>query len=349
MKCDEIRELLSLYIDGMLDEEHIKEMEAHLVNCAACKKEYDEMLEFVRLLNQIEMVPVPEAFELRMKKALKEERENTSAMTAGKGITKKGRWKILTSIAAVFAVGVISLSVFHDVLGILPDKLDGGDQSAAAQPKIAKMDIPENDTSAGAVQEDSRMAASNLAKDSASQMKKTEENNLSNSSADTHDNYTVKKKGGKSAAADVSSSAEMNTPATTYGTINDSSQLNGNEESTPTADSSAAPQALADSNENVGAGNEKRMVPRLQCSRSFAASGVERNVAAVQFYENLIASKLDGFDYQILGSRYLQTGEWQFRVFIFRGKDGNTYNEEITITGKDGDIIVKCSKDFMGL
>jgi len=79
------------------------------------------------------------------------------------------------------------------------------------------------------------------------------------------------------------------------------------------------------------------------------AAGVERNAAAVQYYNNLIEEKLKGFDYQVLDSSYANTGEWQFKIFIFRGKDGNTYNEEILIIGKDGEIEVICSNEFMGL
>jgi hypothetical protein len=89
--------------------------------------------------------------------------------------------------------------------------------------------------------------------------------------------------------------------------------------------------------------------PEEECSRSLTSAGVERNAAAVQFYNNLIEERLKGFDYQVLGSSYTQTGEWQFRIFIFRGKDGNTYNEEIRIIGKDGKIETICSNDFMGL
>ena len=364
MECNKIRELLSLYIDEMLDVDQMKETDAHLAVCAACKKEYEEMLELVQLLNQVESVPIPAAFELRMKKVLKEERTNNPFIPA-KGSSNRSKWKILTSIAAVFVVGVISFSVYHDVLGILPDKLDGGNQSAVVQPKkIAENEVQNKAASGGALLPDSALSSRRSEEsDSVQSAKILDQSGQQSASSDKQDvNNSIKKQRAKTTSsanslalnANNSDSAGTTAADDTYGAVTNSDQLaktdqsTGSEESAFSADS-AEPKGLVGSTENIGAGNDKRMVPRSQCSRSFAASGVERNVAAVQFYENLITDRLDGFDYQILGSRYLQTGAWQFRVFIFRGKDGNTYNEEITITGKDGEIKIKSSNNFMGL
>lgn len=58
----------------MLDEDQVKEVEEHLSTCDSCRKELDEMKEILGLGNQAEMVPIPEAFNFRLKKALKEEK-----------------------------------------------------------------------------------------------------------------------------------------------------------------------------------------------------------------------------------------------------------------------------------
>ena len=42
MKCSEIRELLSLYIDNMLEESLIDEVAAHIAACPECKREYEK-------------------------------------------------------------------------------------------------------------------------------------------------------------------------------------------------------------------------------------------------------------------------------------------------------------------
>lgn len=269
MNCDEIRERLSSYMDQMLEESQIKDVEAHLAACPACKKEYEEIKEILGLFSQVEVVPVPESFEFRLKKALKEESRNIlDAAVIGKAEKKRRKFGMITSIAAVFAVGVISFALFDDVLGILPEKLKEQDQSGVEQTEI-NVD-----------------SAQNL--------------DLNN-----------EKSAAPAAEEEPSAKLEDSQPAP-YG----SSSVSG-------AQRNAAPEA--------------------------AGSDVERNTASVEYYTDLIEEKLEDFDYQILDSACTQAGEWQFRIFIFRGKDGNTYNEEILIIGKDGGIEAVSSNEVMNL
>jgi hypothetical protein len=152
---------------------------------------------------------------------------------------------------------------------------------------------------------------------------------------------------GQPGGADQDNSAQ----AETYGAAP------GSEPSAGTG--SAAADNVTESQASSGANGFAQDTPMLsktapaptpeECSRSLTSAGVERNAAAVQFYNKLIEEKLKDFDYQVLSSGYTQSGEWQFRIFIFRGKDGNTYNEEITIIGKEGEIKVICSDEFLGL
>jgi predicted anti-sigma-YlaC factor YlaD len=78
MKCDKTREMLSLYIDKMLDDNLKKEIEEHISTCNLCKKEYDDIMEIVTHLNEVEMVSVPKSFEHRLKNALQHERSKIS-------------------------------------------------------------------------------------------------------------------------------------------------------------------------------------------------------------------------------------------------------------------------------
>lgn len=308
MKCNEIRELLSLYIDQMLDESQVKEIEEHLSVCDACRKEYNELMELHELLGHVEMIPVPDAFQFRLKKVLKVEKK------------KKSQWRILTSVAAVFAVGVLSFGLYRDVLGILPDKLNGGDQTGAAQieePYHAESNDPTSDA----------MSDANIASDGSIVMK----NQVSD-------------------LPPAETEIDEEVPMTTYGLADGAEPTTGDEYGAA-ADTVTEQEAAAGSD---GFDGEVRMKSSLspsseECSRSLTASGVERNAAAVQYYDNLMEEKLKGFDYQVLDFSFAKTGEWQFRIFIFRGKDGNTYNEEILIIGKDGEIEIICSNEFMGL
>jgi len=355
MKCEENKELLSLYIDHMLDDSQMKEVENHLASCAACKKEYEEMMEMVELLNRLEMVPVPDSFQFRMKKALQEEKERAAAEKA-KEAGKKGKWRIITSIAAVFAVGIISFSLYHDVLGVLSDRLNGNDQAGLM---MQKEEVQDGKAIGG--------------EDSTEKIDAPAVNDTQNADLDTEENikYGVASKGAadvyemsnsvrgdiaknesqESKSKEYASTSVEGAPEMMYG-LADSADTGSSGDSGLTDSNLAAESADTSADTAEGSGSispemTMKTVPPTGCSRSLTPSGLERNAAAVQFYENLIEDKLADFDYQILSSSYVQSGEWRFRVFIFRDKDGNTYNNEICIIGKNGVIEVLDSNNFM--
>lgn len=331
MKCTEIRELLSLYIDNMLDENQVREVEEHLSSCDACRKEYNELKEIMELIGQAEMIPVPDEFSFRMKKALREEKQKMiDEGLIARPLKKKKQWRIITSIAAVFAVGVISFSIYDNILGNIPFFNNSTDQAGPTAKLEESYDL-KNDDSTGET-----VIAGGSAEDSASSsdgtvVMKEESNDMQLKMADETNNANVQNE-----SADYGD-------AQTYGAAVGSEPTD--------ADRSAEAESASDAN---GSGEDFAFKSSLaaapdDCSRSLTGSGLERNSAAVQFYNKQIEEKLSGFDYQVLETTYAQTGEWQFRIFIFRGKDGNTYNEEIRIIGKDGKIETICSNDFMGL
>lgn len=324
MKCNEIKELLSLYIDKMLDESEMKEVEEHLSACAACRKEYDDLSEMIALLGQAGMVPVPDAFGFRLEKALKEEKQNMiDAGFLSRPSKKKNQWRILTSIAAVFAVGVLSFGLYHDVLGNFPGT-DGGEQTGAAQTEEAydMKDAGTADTAKGkAADPNSTGDGSVVMKEQSSDLAPLAKTFDSDASDEIQDSNTNEMRNSNTNNAAMTPAAHPDNSAAGY----------------------------YDAAQDIPMFSKAAPSPEEECSRSLTAAGVERNAAAVQYYNNLIEEKLKGFDYQVLGSSYSQTGEWQFRIFIFRGKDGNTYNEEIMIIGKEGEIQVICSDEFLGL
>jgi hypothetical protein len=340
MKCNEIRELLSLYIDRMLDENQLKEVEEHLSTCDACKNEYNEMKDMIHLLGQAEMLPVPDVLGFRLKKALNEEVQNrTVTGIIGTPSKKKNRWRVLTSVAAVFAVGVISFGLYHDVLGILPDQRNGTEQTEIAPADIAQ----EESDGAGNYDIDTGIAGN------ADIVGNTDITDNADSDGNTilSDDGSIKMKQ-QEASDRAASSAQSYTASSTPNNEDTQSNLYGVAGGTEPdqGDQSISSDEVAESeaeNNVFGFDGEvpissKRAPIQEDCNRSLAASSVERNAAAVQYYDNLIEEKLKDFDYQVLETCYAKTGEWQFRIFIFRGKDGNTYNEEILIIGKDGTI-----------
>lgn len=342
MKCIEIRELLSLYIDNMLDENQVREVEEHLSSCDACRKEYNELKEIFELLGQAEMIPVPDEFSFRLKKALKEEKQKMiDEGLIVKQPKKKNRWRIITSIAALFAVGILSYSLYDDVMGTLPFFKNGTNQTgptAATEEfnqKMADIEEKDPDSYSSPALDDESSDGSVVMKDRTAELPPV----MTNSVADNTQSTDGKEKSVQNEAADLGG-------ALTYGAAAGSEpaevdRSSSGAETEPAADTSGISSEFAY--------KSSLSLSQDECSRSLIGSGPERNSAAVQYYNKQIEEKLSGFDYQILETAYSQTGEWQFRIFIFRGKDGNTYNEEIKIIGKDGKIETICSNDFMGL
>ena len=361
MKCNEIKELLSLYIDGMLDEGERKEVEEHLSACLECRKEYDELSEMVALLGQAGTAPVPDAFSFRLKKALKEEKQNMiDAGLINRPSKKKHQWRIITSVAAVFAVGVLSFGLYHDVLGNLPGK-GGGEQAGAVQTDEygAVKDSGTADTARSkAVDSNSTSDGSVVMKDQSSDLAPLAKTFDSAASDETQNSNTTNRTMTAAAPPDDSAAGlsggtagqDNSEQAETYGAASGSES--------PAGTGSAVTDNVTESQASNGVNGFAQDTPMLgktapapeeECSRSLTSAGVERNAAAVQYYNKLIEEKLKDFDYQVLSSSYTQSGEWQFRIFIFRGKDGNTYNEEITIIGKEGEISIIYTDEFPGL
>lgn len=118
MNCAEIRELLPLYIDHMLEDNQMIAIEDHLSSCDACTQEHEELLQMLSLLSTIDDVPLPEEFDLRLHEALKkevEEQENLVVVPIKKNQWKK--WSKISSIAAVFVVGLFTVFLYNNVNG----------------------------------------------------------------------------------------------------------------------------------------------------------------------------------------------------------------------------------------
>lgn len=293
------------------------------------------------LIAQAEMVPVPDEFSFRLKKALKEEKQKMiDEGLIKKQPAKKNQWRIITSIAAIFAVGVISFTVYDNVMGGIPFFDIGKDQAAPSaktehiDEQAAAMKQADADTNLGGQTEDSASSSDGtvVMKDSSNdQLMMAKSANIA--ADDSAQNSDSQNKELRTESADLSDTQ-------TYGAAVGSA-------SNPGTEDAAQPESAADAGGFAFKSN--KLSADDEFSRSLTGSGMERNSAAVQFYNKQIEEKLSEFDYQVLETTYAQTGEWQFRIFIFRGKDGNTYNEEIKVIGKDGKIEIISSNDFMGL
>ena len=100
MKCEIIRDLLPLYIDGLTSKESNQEIEKHLKNCEECQKYYQEMTGDIDNFSVI----------------TNEEIEDVNLI---KKIKKKNRKKALGIFVGAFVLSGVVMGVgFHWTLGV---------------------------------------------------------------------------------------------------------------------------------------------------------------------------------------------------------------------------------------
>lgn len=104
--CAEYEPLISAFLDGELSEEERMEVAAHLAECPACQKYFDDLVAIHDALDQTE-APVPEGFSGRVMAQVRE----TPQEPAGKVIRVPhwGRWAALAACCTVVAVGAWSV------------------------------------------------------------------------------------------------------------------------------------------------------------------------------------------------------------------------------------------------
>ena len=100
MKCNDVVERLSPYIDEVLEKEEMEEITDHLANCDSCGKIYQDLLDMIQQLSAVEAVELPDSFEFRLKRALSEERKAKNKPVIN--------WRFASSIAAVFVIGLLT-------------------------------------------------------------------------------------------------------------------------------------------------------------------------------------------------------------------------------------------------
>lgn len=99
MNCNETKDMLSLYIDGELNEKEKKIVEEHVNECESCRKEFEQYQKIINMLqNLIEEEP-PKGFCKRLHERLLKTKQQ-------KKITTRSRWIKYGSIAAAFVLVV---------------------------------------------------------------------------------------------------------------------------------------------------------------------------------------------------------------------------------------------------
>lgn len=74
MKCEQVRDMLSPYIDGMTSEKENKIISSHLENCPQCQQELEHLRSFCLALHNLSTPEVPERFAEDLRKRLADEK-----------------------------------------------------------------------------------------------------------------------------------------------------------------------------------------------------------------------------------------------------------------------------------
>lgn len=82
MKCDKVRERLSVYIDGALDARGAAEIERHVAGCGECRRELAAMRRLVGAARGVEFVTPPAGLTRRIREAVAAERSSGIACDA---------------------------------------------------------------------------------------------------------------------------------------------------------------------------------------------------------------------------------------------------------------------------
>jgi len=102
MDCDKVKQLLSSYIDGELNEEEKIEFDNHIAKCSSCKEEFNDILKVLDILHSIPEVELPADFKEGLHKKLVEVKQQE---------IRPFRIRILSSVAAgimvMFALGIV--------------------------------------------------------------------------------------------------------------------------------------------------------------------------------------------------------------------------------------------------
>lgn len=108
MQCHEVQELMSEYIDGVLDPSALERVDRHIEGCPECRSELDALKMVVDLVRDLPLVEPPPEFRPELRKRL----ETEAVRPVNTGLIHRlasGRWSGIIALAASFIL-VIGLA-----------------------------------------------------------------------------------------------------------------------------------------------------------------------------------------------------------------------------------------------
>ncbi|MBR5236547.1 MAG: zf-HC2 domain-containing protein [Clostridia bacterium] len=107
--CNEVRQNLSLYIDGQLSLKEMEKTRQHLADCQACQDEYTFLSGVVKIAETMPTVSAGEDFHQALRDKLVSAAAEKEAVNVPK---KRPMWQALSGMAAAAAVIVLSVVAF---------------------------------------------------------------------------------------------------------------------------------------------------------------------------------------------------------------------------------------------
>lgn len=129
MDCIQVQELISEYVDNMLEEQDRKKIDLHLQECPQCRSDFEQLKDIVLMFNNIEAVKPPQDFKKSVMKKIRQE------VGIKKVIFGKRYWLPLVATAAVLIImiGTFSLS---DMTGDLLLNMGSSNKEMVSEEKV---------------------------------------------------------------------------------------------------------------------------------------------------------------------------------------------------------------------
>jgi len=137
MRCEQMHELFSPYVDKMTSEKETNLIEAHLQECPMCQKHVEEMRVMCTLLKNLDCPQVPANFAVDLKKHLAQEKIK---IFASREVTapKKPSWLVagVAGIALTLGIFASSFMPMGAMMASLQSWIDGNND----KPQVAVVD-----------------------------------------------------------------------------------------------------------------------------------------------------------------------------------------------------------------
>lgn len=138
MRCEQIRDLLSPYIDHMTDEKENKLIAAHLMDCPECRQELEGIKTMCVFLGKLEPPTIPARFSEDLHKRLLEEKTTVFVAKEARRPKRSG-WIAAGAAGLAISVGIYASSVLP--LGTLVASWQDKSKEQPEKPKVAIEDI----------------------------------------------------------------------------------------------------------------------------------------------------------------------------------------------------------------